>query len=105
MGTLTVVVPDDLLRKLREYLRARGAGRGELSKFVSSAIERALMESEISRVFVAELEGREVSRASSLKELAEVLRSKGIDPSSVSVRMLPPPKPLARGGVRVVERR
>ena len=105
MGTLTVVIPDDLLRRLREHLRRRGAGRGALSKFVSSAIERALLESELRRVFIAEVEGKEVARAPSLKELAEILKARGIDPTTVKVRALPPPKPLARAGARIVERR
>ena len=60
------------------------------------------MESELKRVFIAELEGKEVARAPSLKELAEVLKSRGIDPSEVKVRALPPPKPLARAGARIV---
>ncbi|MDK2372819.1 MAG: hypothetical protein QI197_05520 [Candidatus Korarchaeota archaeon] len=104
MGTLTVVIPDDLLRRLRKHLKERGAGRGALSKFVSSAIERALLESEFKRVFIAEVGGKEVARALSLEELAEILKSKGIDPSTVTVRALPPPKPLARAGARVLER-
>ncbi len=104
MGTLTVVIPDDLLRRLRKHLKERGAGKGSLSKFVSSAIERALLESEFKRIFIAEVKGEEVARAHSLRELAEALRSKGIDPSTVAVRALPPPKPLVRAGARIVER-
>lgn len=105
MGTLKVEIPDDLLRRLREHLRRRGAGKGALSKFVSSAIERALLESELGRVFVAEAEGEEVARAHSLRELAEILKSRGIDPSAAKVRALPPPKSLARAGARVAGRR
>lgn len=54
---------------------------------------------------MAEAEGEEVARAHSLRELAEILESRGIDPSAAKVRALPPPKFLARAGARVARRR
>jgi len=105
MGTITVVLPDDLIERLRAYMRRRGAKKGDLSRFVSAAVERALQEVEEERVFVALLGGKEVARASSLRELAESLRKSGVDPAEVRVKMIPPPPPMARAGARVIERR
>ncbi len=106
MGTITVVLPDDLIERLRAYLRRGGARKGDLSRFVASAIEKALMEAQkAERTFVALKDGREVARAGSLAELAEELRARGINPGGVRVRMVPPPSKLARAGARAFERR
>ena len=100
------MLPDDLIERLRTHLRQRGAKKGDLSRFVASAIERALREAQkTERTFVAVRNGREVAMAGSLAELAEELRAKGIDPVAVRVRMIPAPSELARAGARVFERR
>ncbi len=100
------MLPDDLIERLRAHLRQSGARKGDLSRFVASAIERALREAQkAERTFVAVKNGREVARAGSLAELAERLRAVGIDPGSVRVRMVPPPPKLARAGARAFERR
>ncbi|HDD64066.1 MAG: hypothetical protein DRJ32_00985 [Thermoprotei archaeon] len=106
MGTLTIVISDELEKRLREYLRRTGRiKRGALSSFIENAIRVYLDYIEYSdKRFYAEKDGEVVAKASSLRELANKLRNLNIDPRSVriySVEMLRSGRKIGLRGSRL----
>jgi len=87
LGVITVIISDELERRVREYLRRTGrTRRGSLSRLVEDALRTYLELAECrERVFYAEVGGRVVARASSLRELAERLKEAGIDARSARI--------------------
>jgi len=106
MGTITIVLSDDIEKRLREAVRRLyGSGKGGLSKIIGDAlesyfatIERSATESGSS--FKALKEGVLVAEANTLDELASVLRSKGVEPRGLRIISTRHVKPVARGGYR-----
>ncbi len=87
MGTLTVVISDDLEKRLREHLRRTGrTKRVSLSNIVEKALRIYLDSVEYEQqVFYAEKDGAIVAKAQSLRELADKLKKLNIDPRSVKI--------------------
>ena len=78
-----MVISDELEEAIREYLKRAG---GSLSRLVEDALRTYLGLAEgRERAFYAEVGGRVVARASSLRELAERLREAGIDARSARI--------------------
>jgi len=81
MGTLTIVLSDDVEDELRKIVKEiYGAEKGNLSKFIEDAIRNyiySLRKGEI--VYRAYKDNKLVAEAKSLEELVKLLREKGID--------------------------
>ena len=81
MGTLTIVLSDDVEGELRKIVKEiYGAEKGNLSKFIEDAIRNyiySLRKGEI--VYRAYKDNKLVAEAKSLEELVKLLREKGID--------------------------
>ena len=103
MGTLTIVLPDELEEKIRKIVAERyGGRRGALSKLIEEALRQYLdlLEREDEQVFYAVKMGEVVASSHSLDELAAKLRKLGVDPRSVRVISSRRVKPVVRMGLR-----
>ena len=102
MGTITVVISDELEREVRRLISEEGrARRGALSRLVEDALWAYIRSLKVrKRVFRAIKDERVVAEAESLYELAEELRRMGLDPRSVRIVSFPSPKPCRRFGLR-----
>ena len=87
MGTITIVLSDELEREIRERIAKGGKLRkGALSEFIENAVKMYLETLERREtVFKAEKNGRIIAQATTLKELARKLKEKGIDPRQVRI--------------------
>lgn len=103
MGTITVVLDDEVEAILRRLaMELYGGRRGSISKVVEDAI-RLLAEKVEGRIrikYKAFKGDKLVAEAGSLRELAEELGAKGIDPREVVILRSPPPKLRYRLGPR-----
>lgn len=102
MGTLTIVLSDDVEEELRKVVRKMyGAEKGNLSKFVEDAIRNyihSLKKGEI--VYRAYKGDRLVAEAGSLEELAKLLREKGVEIRGLRI-IRSDLKKVARAGYRM----
>jgi len=102
MGTITVVISDELEEEIRRIISRGGKARkGALSELVENALRmyiEALKRRSIT--FKAIKEGRVIAEADSLDELAAKLREAGLDPRGVRIISHPPPKLRRRMGLR-----
>ena len=102
MGTLTIVLSDEVERKLRETVSKRGSGKGMLSKIIEEALKSYLTSLERrDRMYKAYKDDELVAEAESLDELANMLRSKGIDPRGLKIISTEVIKARARSGYRI----
>lgn len=106
MGTITISIDDALEGKLREWAaRLYGSSRGGLSRVIEAALASYFVQlerrSRATRVYRALKEGRVVAEAGSLEELAEKLKSIGLEPRGLRIVCESPLKPVARGGYRM----
>lgn len=88
MGTITVVISDELEREIRLFLSREGRiKKGALSKLVEDALWAYIKPRIYSsaRVFRAVKNGKVVAEAHTLSELAEKLRNLGVDPREVRI--------------------
>jgi len=80
MGTLTIVLSDDLEEELRRVIREMYGEKGNLSKFIEDAIRNYIHSLKKREVVYRAYKGDElVAEAKSLEELVKSLRDKGID--------------------------
>lgn len=102
MGTITVVISDELEREIRKLISKEGkAKKGALSRLVENALWAYIRSQKArERVFMAIKDGKVVAEARSLYDLADKLREAGIDPRSVRIVSSPPPRPRRRLGLR-----
>jgi len=103
VGTLTIVLPDELEERLRRVVAERyGGRRGALSKLIEEALRHYLdlLEHGSEQVFYAVREGEVVASSHSLDELAAKLRELGVDPRSIRIVSSRRVKPIARMGLR-----
>jgi len=102
MGTLTIVLSDEVEEELRRVVREMyGAEKGNLSKFVEDAIRNyihSLRKGEI--VYRAYKGDKLVAEAESLEELAKLLREKGVDVRGLRI-IRSDLKRVARAGYRM----
>ncbi len=102
MGTLTIVLSDDVEEELRRVVRKMyGSEKGNLSKFVEDAIRNyihSLKKGE--SVYRAYKGDKLVAEAKSLEELAKLLREKGVDIRGLRI-IRSDLKKVARAGYRM----
>ncbi len=102
MGTLTIVLSDEVEEELRRVVREMyGAEKGNLSKFVEDAIRNyihSLRKGE--SVYRAYKGDKLIAEAESLEELAKLLREKGVDIRGLRV-IRSDLKKVARAGYRM----
>ena len=81
MGTLTIVLSDDVEEELRRVVREMyGAEKGNLSKFVEDAIRNYIHSlKKVEVVYRAYKGDKLVAEAKSLEELVKLLRERDID--------------------------
>ncbi len=81
MGTLTIVLSDDVEEELRKVVREMyGAEEGNLSKFIEDAIRNYIHSLRKGEVVYRDYKGDKlVAEARSLEELVKLLREKDID--------------------------
>ncbi len=88
MGTITIVISDELEKEIRRFLSENGKiKKGALSKLIEDALW-AYIKPRIyasSRIFKAVKDSKVVAEAPSLSELAEELREMKIDPREVRI--------------------
>jgi len=102
MGTLTIVLSDEVERKLRDAVVKRGSGKGTLSKIVEEALNNYLSSLEKkNRIFRAYKGDDLVGESESLDELAELLREKGIDVRGLRIISSETIRPKVRSGYRI----
>lgn len=103
MGTLTIVISDDVEKKLREVVSRYGSGKGSLSRIVEDALRNhlSLLEKKPKRIFRAYKGDSLVSEAESLDELANMLKEKGIDARNVKIVSSELIKSEVRSGYRI----
>lgn len=104
MGTITVVLSDEVEEKLRGAVRELyGSSKGALSKLVEDALRSYLfsIESGQRRVFRAYKGETLVGEAESLDELAAILKDKNVDLRGLKIVSSEKVKGTARSGYRV----
>ncbi|MBO3833254.1 MAG: hypothetical protein FGF51_07765 [Candidatus Brockarchaeota archaeon] len=107
MGTITISLNDDVEKKLRSIVRRLyGSSKGGMSRVIESALTNyfAILDKSADyekTVFKALREGNVVAEASTLEELASILKSRGIEPRGLRIVSTKPIKPVARGGYRM----
>jgi hypothetical protein len=102
MGTLTIVLSDEVERKLRDAVVKRGSGKGTLSKIIEEALNSYFSSLEKkSRTFKAYKGNNLVGEAESLDELAKLLREKEIDARGLKIVSTETIKPKVRTGYRI----
>ena len=81
MGTLTIVLSDDVEEELRKAVREMyGTEKGNISKFIEDALRNYIHSLRKSEIVYKAYKGDElVAEAKSLEELAELLKKKGVD--------------------------
>ncbi len=107
MGTITISLSNDIEKKLRNIVkRLHGSSKGGMSKVIEDALTNyfAILEKSMDEdktIFKA-LRGEDiVAEASTLEELASILKSKGIEPRGLRIVSTKPVKPVVHGGYRM----
>ena len=104
MPTLTIVLPEVLEGRLRRTVREQYSGKkGAMSRIIAEALDAYLSRSELSSQsenFRALKGRRVVAEASSLAELAEQLREKGLSPRYLRIISSKKLAPVAKAGFR-----
>ena len=104
MGTITLFLKDDVEKILREVARyLYGSKKGSLSKVVEDALNlyRHVIEEKEKRCFYKAYKGDTlVAEASSIDELAEKVRSKGVDVRGLRIISSKPLNEKIRSGYR-----
>jgi len=102
MGTLTIVLSEEVERRLRDTIRKLyGSSKGSLSRVIEDALKIYLSSLERGkRSFRAYKGDILVGEAESLDELAAMLKEKKIDVRGLKI-VSSEIKPVARGGYRV----
>ncbi len=102
MGTITIVISDELEREIRKLVSGEGKiKKGALSKFVEDALWFYIKSLNVEeKVFRAIKDGRVIAEAKSLYDLADKLREIGVNPRSVRIISSPPPSLRRRFGLR-----
>ena len=104
MGTLTIVLSDEIEEKLRDTVnKLYGSSKGALSKVVEDALRNYLfsLESGQRRLFRAYRGDTLVGEAESLDELAALLKEKKVDLRGLKIVSSEKIKTTARSGYRV----
>lgn len=102
MGTITVVISDELEKEIRKIISREGRQRkGALSQLVETAL-RTYLETLKTRqtTFKAIKDGKVVAQAENLEQLAAQLKKAAIDPRQVRIIATPQPKTRKRIGLR-----
>lgn len=108
MGTLTIVIKDDVEKELRRLAaELHGTRKGSLSTCIEESLKHWILETRSKTVqtpketgYVAKKEGVEVARASTLEELAKALRKMKLNPRTVEIVSIVPLEKTARMGLR-----
>ena len=102
MGTLTIVLSDDVEEELRSVVRRMyGAEKGNLSKLIEDAVRNYIHSLKKKEITYRAYRGDKlVAEAKSLEELARVLRKKGIDVRGLRI-IRSDLKRVARAGYRL----
>jgi len=102
MGTLTIVLSDDVEEELRRVVRdIYGAEKGNLSKFIEDAIRNYIHSLKKGEVVYRAYKGDKlVAEAKSLEELVKLLREKDVDIRGLRVIRLDL-KRVVRAGYRL----
>ena len=102
MGTLTIVLSDDVEEELRRVVREMyGAEKGNLSKFVEDAIRNYIHSLKKGEVVYRAYKGDKlVAEAKSLEELVKLLREGDIDVRELRI-IRSDLRRLARAGYRL----
>ena len=102
MGTLTIVLSDDVEEELRRAVREMyGVEKGNISKFIEDAIRNYIHSLRKGEVVYRAYKGDElVAEAKSLEELVRLLKKRGIDVRGLRV-IRSDLKRVARAGYRL----
>ncbi len=101
MGTITISISDEIERKLREFVKKRGGGKGVMSKIIEEALKLYFSRlEEVETTFKAFKDNILIAEAKTLEELAEMLKEKNLDPRSVVIVSSKSIKPVVRRGWR-----
>jgi predicted transcriptional regulator len=107
MGTITISLSDDVEKKLRTIAKhLYGSSKGSLSKVVEDALENYFLTlnkpaNSDKKIFKAIKEERVVAEASTLEELASILKKKGIEPRGLRIVSTKLIRPVVHGGYRI----
>lgn len=103
MTNITFSLPERTVRRLRKRAEQLGGRKGVISEMVDDALTAYLDSAEDSAkgvVYTATKDGKAVAVAGSLRELADALRAKGVDPRSVAILSNEPVEPVVHLGLR-----
>lgn len=100
---VTFSLPEDTVKRLRKAAAIIGKGRkGAISELVDAAINEHLSDIEPgpAQEFRATKDGRVIASASTLRELANELKRRKLDPRDFVIESSVPLEPLVRTGLR-----
>jgi Arc/MetJ-type ribon-helix-helix transcriptional regulator len=103
LTNVTFALPDKTVRRLRKRVDQLGGRKGLVSEVVDDALTAFLDSAEESArgvVYTASKDGSVIATAGSLKDMAEALREKEVDPRSVTILSSEPIEPVVRLGLR-----
>ncbi len=102
MGTITIVLSEDVERELRKTVKDMfGTEKGALSKFIEDAIRNYIqLLKKADKIYRAYKGEKLIAEAKSLEELAEILRKRGIDIRGLRI-VCSDLKKVARAGYRL----
>jgi hypothetical protein len=100
---VTFSLPEDTVKRLRKAAAVAGKGRkGAISELVDAAINEHLgeVESPPAQQFLATRDGKVIVNAPTLRELADELKRRKLDPRDFVIESSVPLEPLVRTGLR-----
>lgn len=102
MGTLTISLSDEVEKKLREVVKNMyDSSKGAISRVIEDALRSYFSTLHRKTVyFRAYKDDNLVAQATSLDELAEILREKKVDPRDVRIISTEPIRPVIKRGWR-----
>ncbi|MFW6128561.1 MAG: hypothetical protein ACOC6M_05205 [Halobacteriota archaeon] len=103
MGTLTIVLDDEVEKELRKAVsELYGSSKGSLSRIIEDALRNYLHSAkEEKKCYRAYKEDKMVAEAESVDELAKILKEKGLDPRGLRITSCEEVKRVARTGYRL----
>ncbi|MFP3909727.1 MAG: hypothetical protein ACLFVX_07695 [Archaeoglobaceae archaeon] len=103
MGTLTIVLDDDVEKELRRAVsELYGSSKGSLSRIIEDALRNYLHSAkEEKKCYRAYKDNELVAESESIDELAAIIKEKDLDPRGLRITSSEEVKKVARTGYRL----